>query len=336
MKRRLPVLILLLAAAGGAWAWFAATRPPDHLVLSGSLEARTIEVGSLVGGRVEAVYAREGDRVAPGQPLVRFESDLRDLEVAEQRARVEEARATLARVERGPRREELERARIEWQAAETDRRRFAELWAEGVVPRRDYDSALVREATARQTLREAERGGRAEDVAAARAALAREGGRLAFLERQRRETLVTAPAAGTVEVLDLRPGDLVPANQPVATLLERGQLWVRVYVPEPELGKVRVGQPVAVTVDTYPDRRFRGRVVEIRDQAEYTPRNVQTLEQRSDQVFGVKVEVEPAPELKAGMAALVHLEEAPGGEGETAARRNRAGGGARGGAGGGG
>jgi multidrug resistance efflux pump len=316
MKRRVIVVVLLLVAgAAGAWAWYAATRDDDRLVLSGSLEARTAEVGSLVGGRVERVYVREGERVAAGQPLVGFESDLRDLELAEQRARVAEARATLARVEHGPRREELERARIEWQAAETDRRRFAELWREGVVPRRDYDAAQVREATARQTLREAERGGRAEDVAAARAALERELGRLAFLERQRQETLVTAPSAGVVEVLDLRPGDLVAANRPVATLLEPGQLWVRVYVPEPDLGRVRVGQPVAVTVDTFPGRRFRGRVVEIRDQAEYTPRNVQTLEQRSDQVFGVKVEVEPAPELKAGMAALVDLEP-PSGEGE--------------------
>jgi len=159
--------------------------------------------------------------------------------------------------------------------------------------------------------------GREEDVAAARAALAREETRLALLERQRQETLVAAPAAGVVESFDLRPGDLVPANRPVASLLEAGQLWVRVYVPEPELGRVRVGQPVAVTVDSFPERRFRGRVVEIRDQAEYTPRNVQTLEQRAEQVFGVKVTVEPAPELKAGMAALVHLEDEDGdGRGE--------------------
>src|SRR5687767_7266240 len=124
MRRRVILAVVLLAAAGGgAWAWYAATRDDDRLVLSGSLEARTAEVGSLVGGRVEQVYVREGERVAAGQPLVRFESDLRDLEILEQRARIAEARAALARVEHGPRREEVERARIEWRAAETDRRR---------------------------------------------------------------------------------------------------------------------------------------------------------------------------------------------------------------------
>jgi len=314
MKRRAAVAVLLLAVvAAGAWLWRAARRDREGLVLSGSLEARTVEVGSLVGGRVLEVYVEEGDRVAAGQPIVRFDSDLRDLEVAEQRARIEEARAALARTERGPRSEAVRRAEIEYRAAETDRRRFEALWRQGVIPRRDYDTATVRAATARETLREAERGGREEDVAAARAALAREETRLALLERQRQETLVAAPAAGVVESLDLRPGDLVPANRPVAALLEAGQLWVRVYVPEPELGRVRVGQPAAVTVDSFPERRFRGRIVEIRDQAEYTPRNVQTLEQRAEQVFGVKVEVEPAPELKAGMAALVHLEDGDGG-----------------------
>ncbi len=107
--------------------------------------------------------------------------------------------------------------------------------------------------------------------------------------------------------MDLRPGDLVAANQPVATLLEPDQIWVRVFVPETQLGRVRIGQDAAITVDTFPHRAFHGRVVEMRSQGEYTPRNLQTLEQRSDEVFGVKVRIDPAPELKAGMAAMVRL-----------------------------
>ncbi|HEY7863350.1 MAG TPA: HlyD family efflux transporter periplasmic adaptor subunit, partial [Thermoanaerobaculia bacterium] len=128
-----------------------------------------------------------------------------------------------------------------------------------------------------------------------------------LLERQRGETVISAPADAVVEALDLRPGDLVAAGHPVARLLEPGQLWVRVYVPEPKLGLVRIGQEVAVEVDSFPERRFPGKIVEIRDRAEYTPRNIQTVDQRMDQVFGVKVEIAPAPELKAGMAALVTL-----------------------------
>ena len=83
---------------------------------------------------------------------------------------------------------------------------------------------------------------------------------------------------------------------------------MRVWVPEPALGRVRLGQKATITVDSFPRREFSGKVVEIREQGEYTPRNVQTLKQRMDQVFGVKVAIDPSPELKPGMAAMVRLE----------------------------
>lgn len=309
MKTKAFIAVLAFAAAGAALFWgYRRYNQPSELVLSGAIEARDIEVGSLLGGRVVAVHVDEGDHVVKGQALVTFETDLVDLQVDEQRARVEEARANLTRVRRGPREEERERARVEWEHAERERARLDVLRKEGIVARQQYDDAAARAATLQKTHEQLQRGSRPEDVAAARAAVEREEGHQRYLQRQRAESVVMAPAEGTVETLDLRPGDLVPAARPVATLLEPGQLWVRVYVPEPRLGLVRVGQKASLTVDTFSDKRFPGRVVEIRNEAEYTPRNVQTLEQRSDQVFGVKVEVEPSPELKPGMAALVTLE----------------------------
>ena len=313
MKSKLKIVIrvlLLLAVVGGAaWWFFLRPKPDAKLVLSGSIEANTVEVGSLVGGRVQTVHVKEGDTVQAGQPLVTFEPDLRDLEISQQRAVVTQARAELARVKRGPRDEELRQARINYESAEVDRKRFQALWEAGAVAKRDYDAAQVKAANNREILLAAQRGGRPEDVAAAEATLAQAQERLAFLERQRQELVVTAPAMGIVEVFNLRPSDLAAANAPVATLLEPDQIWVRVYVPEPQLGKVRIGQAAAVRVDTFPNRAFRGRVVEIRNQAEYTPRNIQTLDQRSDQVFGVKVAIDPVPELKPGMAAIVDLVE---------------------------
>lgn len=312
MKRatglRILLVVLLLVAAGGFWAFRSRNREKP-LLLSGSIEARDAEVGSLVGGRVVAVHVEEGARVAAGQPLVSLETDLIGLQIREQQARVEEARANLARTRRGPRQEELARARAEWENAEKDRQRMESLLKDGVIGNQQYDAAATKARTAGELYRERARGNRPEDIAAAEAAHQREQERLAYLGRQKEEAVVRASAAGTIESLDLRPGDLVAPNQPVARILEPGQLWVRVYVPEPTLGRVRVGQKAFVRVDAFPDREFPGRVVEISDQAEYTPRNVQTLEQRMDQVFGVKVAIDPAPELKPGMAAIVRLEE---------------------------
>ena len=305
--KRLAVLstVVLLALAAALWAY--RSRGDRGLVLSGAIEARDVEVGSLLGGRVAAVHVEEGSAVVAGQPIVTFETDLVDAQVREQEAVAAQAAATLARVLKGPRSEEVARAKAEWDNAERERRRLEALRKEGIVARQEYDDAATKAEVARKSYEELERGSRAEDVAAAQAALDREQQRLRYVKRQREEALVKAPATGIVQSLDLRPGDLVPANRPVATILEPAQLWVRVYVPEPRLGLVRVGQAAAVTVDTFPGREFRGRVVEIRDRAEYTPRNIQTVEQRSEQVFGVKVAIDPAPELKPGMAALVRL-----------------------------
>jgi multidrug resistance efflux pump len=298
------VVLLALAAAG----WWAYRRSGDQgLVLSGAIEARDVEVGSLLGGRVAAVHVEEGSAVAAGQPIVTFETDLVDAQVRQQEAVVAQAAAALARVVKGPRSEELARAKAEWDHAERERRRLEALKKEGIVARQDYDDAATRAEVARKSYEELEHGSRAEDVAAARSVVDREEQQLRYVRRQREEAVVVAPASGVVQSLDLRPGDLVPANRAVASILEPSQLWVRVYVPEPRLGLVRMGQHAAITVDSFPGRDFPGRVVEIRDRAEYTPRNIQTVDQRSEQVFGVKVTIDAAPELKPGMAALVRL-----------------------------
>lgn len=303
------VLLLLAASAGGLWFYRSRSRTRP-LVSSGSVEARDVEVGSLLGGRVLRVPVAEGARVRRGQPLVLFETDLIDLQMRQQEARVDQARANLAKAVRGSRSEDIARARAEAQNAETERRRQKSLLDQGVIGQQQYDSAATTARTSSETLTEKVRGNLPEEIAAARAAVEQEEGQLAFLKRQKEEAVVLSPADGVVESIDLRPGDLVAANQPVARILEPDQIWVRIWIPEPQLGRVRVGQRAAVRVDTFRDREFPGRVVEIRTQAEYTPRNVQTLDQRMDTVFGVKVAIDAAPELKPGMAATVRLEEA--------------------------
>lgn len=154
------------------------------------------------------------------------------------------------------------------------------------------------------TLEKFEKGNRREDVDAAKAALALEEAR--FRERQ-----VVAPSAATVEVLDVRPGDLIAPNTPIATLLERDQIYVRIYIPETQIGHVQLGERAEIRVDSFPNQVFNGVVEQINQQAEFLPRNVQTKEERVHQVFGVKVRIEDTSRrVRAGMAADVKFNSA--------------------------
>jgi multidrug resistance efflux pump len=164
-------------------------------------------------------------------------------------------------------------------------------------------AAAARYQQAQATLEKYQRGNRPEDVAAADAAYAYDQAR--YRERQ-----VLAPADATVEVLDIRPGDLIAPNTPVATLLETGQIYVRIYVPETSLGLVSVGQGAIVRVDSFPKQTFDGVVEQINQQAEFLPRNVQTRDERVHQVFGIKIRInDPQNRVRAGMAADVTLQE---------------------------
>jgi HlyD family secretion protein len=301
------IIPLIIVATVFAWLVFRGGHTTDT-GYTGTIEGRDIGVGSLTGGRVSITRIEEGDPVRTGDTLLVFETRLIDAQLREQRARVAQAQAALDRVRTGPRREEIERARIEWDRAERERKRREALLAQSLTSDEAYDAADAAAKAAFQTYEELRRGSRSEDERQAAASLDEAEGRLAYLQRQRDESVVRSPAAGHVQTFDLRPGDLVPANQPVATILPDGDLWVRVYVPENDIGAVHVGQSARFTVDTYPDRPFEARVIAVRDRAEYTPRNVQTADQRKDRVFAVKLSVAPAPELKPGMTATVRFE----------------------------
>jgi HlyD family secretion protein len=165
-------------------------------------------------------------------------------------------------------------------------------------------SAEARYQETQATLQKFERGNRREDVDLASASYSYDEAR--FRERQ-----VVAPTAATVEVLDVRPGDLIAPNTPVATLLERDQIYVRIYIPETEIGRVQLGQKAEVRVDSFPKTVFEGTVEQINQQAEFLPRNVQTREERVHQVFGVKVRIgDTSNRVLAGMAADVKLKSA--------------------------
>ena len=162
-------------------------------------------------------------------------------------------------------------------------------------------------------------GTREEDKAAADARVDELAAKLTELDSNIAEAIVKAPEHAVVELVSVRRGDTTAPNQPVVRILRAKDLWVKAFVPETELGRVRLNEKVVVTMDTYPDRKFNGRVTYVSPTAEFTPRNVQSIDERRHQVFAIKVRVDdPQGIFKSGMAADVHLPKEPGERGASA------------------
>jgi HlyD family secretion protein len=153
------------------------------------------------------------------------------------------------------------------------------------------------------------KGSRPEEIALARARVSEVEAKLKEVETNIKEGVVSVPrdlGRAVVEVLSVRPGDLVPANQPILRVLRIEDLWVKVFVPETQLGLIPLGKQVEVRIDAYPDRRFQGRVIQKASISEFTPRNVQSAEERRYQMFALKIRVDdPQGAFNGGMAAEV-------------------------------
>jgi HlyD family secretion protein len=301
--------LLLIGAAVVTLLWARQTRQPQEIVLSGTLEARTVNVGSLVGGRVVRVQTDEGQPVQAGQTIVELETETLDRQIAEQVAAIASARAALVKGIHGPLPQEIAKAEAVANNDEKGRVRQQSLYHAGIASREAYDVAATTAKASAEDLRVLQLGTRSEDLAQLKAQLEQQERHLASLQKQRDECRVISTVTGVVQSFGLRPGDLVAPNQTVAEILESSQLWVRVYVPETELHLVHIGQQVQVRVDSDPKKPqvFIGHVASQDPQGEYTPRNIQTRSQRADEVFGIKVLVNPDPRLKAGMSAEVDL-----------------------------
>lgn len=269
-------------------------------------------VASRYGGRVEKVFAQEGDGLTGGQLI----AEISAAELGPRRAQVA---ALLAEAEAGPRKEEIAAAKADWEAlsaqqilANSERQRAAELFAEKTISATEYDRAVTAAQAAQQNVAAAKArydlllaGTRPERLAQIRAQLAELDAHLAELK-------IVAPTNCVLEVLSVKVGDVLAPNQPIATLLFTNHIWVRVFVPEPWLGHLKLGDAVRVRVDAFPGKDFAGTVEQMAREAEFTPRNVQTVGERVKQVFGVKVKLDNGGgQFRAGMAADVSFPNAP-------------------------
>jgi HlyD family secretion protein len=370
-RSKVVVVLLLIAAVYGGYRLYLFRKPYEW---SGTVEARTISVGSRAGGRVKEVLVKEGERVAKGQPLITLEPGDWPAQLMQAEAQLVRSQANLDKLKKGARPEELDQARARAMTAKAafaqtragsrpeqvaaaearlavqelavekarhDAERMAKLDRAGAAVAAEVDNASIsvrtaiaqRDATKQQLdelkngsrreevqqaeAREAEQvaseklvsaGARTEDIRAAAAEVDGAQGRVDQIKSMIDELTIRAPLATRVEALDLRPGDILGQNAVGAVLLEENQLYVRIYVPETMLGLVKIGQEVPIHVDSFPNQAFIGVVEHMNRIGEYSPRNLQTADERADQVFATRVGLKTGFEqLRAGMAAFIRV-----------------------------
>ena len=265
---------------------------------------------------------------AIGSPPVNCSRRLDTLETGarlqQAHAQVQAAKAALLEMERGSRIEEIEEARAALESAEhtltdaeTELQRTKRLAEGKVVAQQQLDRAQMtynvskaRRDQASAQLRLLEAGPRVERIAAQRAQVAMADAQVKSLEATLANQIITAPFDAIVTTRHHEPGEAVSANAPVLSLMNPGDRWVRIYIPEPRIGAVRLRTPATIRTDTYPDKRYQGEIYWVADEAEFTPRNVQTTEERVKLVYAAKVRViaDSALELKPGMPADVYLQ----------------------------
>lgn len=324
-RRRWPILIALLAVAVGAGgaAYRYWPRPqPAFLTLYGNVDIRQVDLAFNASGRLQELRKEEGDAVKEGETVAVMEADTYRDAVALARARLAAQRAVVDRLESGSRPEEIARDRAQVEAnkaavadAELLLKRRTELLAGGNVSRQlydeaknAYDSARARLDLSQQVSRLTEIGPRREDIEQARALLRSEESVVSLAERRLADTVLKAPSEGIVLSRIVEPGAMVSPANPIFTLSLTDKVWVRTYISEPDLGRIRPGMTVTIFTDTDTTRPYEGWIGFISPTAEFTPKTVETTELRTQLVYRLRVFVRtPDDRLRQGMPVTVRV-----------------------------
>ena len=327
MKRKALIVLVLVVAAVALLAWWLTRREnvARELVLHGNVDLRQVELSFNNSERIAAVLAQEGDRVRQGQLLARLDTSRLAPQVAQAEAQAAAQRQVVQRLHAGSRPEEIAQARANVDSAKADvanaRQQYERLKsafdvsAGRAVRQQDVDNAQTsvqvaeaKLAVNQKTLELAVAGPRKEEIGENEARLRANEAQLVFLRQQLMDAQLLAPVDAVVRTRVMEPGEMASPQKPVFSLAITDPKWVRAYVAEPDLGKVRSGMAAAVVVDSFPDRRFEGWVGFISPVAEFTPKTVQTQELRTSLVYEVRVFVkDPSDQLRLGMPASVYL-----------------------------
>ncbi|HPQ45008.1 MAG TPA: efflux RND transporter periplasmic adaptor subunit [Syntrophales bacterium] len=341
MKKRVRIIllvILVIAAAAGIYTYtFRTENNSNRLTISGNIEITEVPLSFKIAGRLAERLVDEGDSVKKGQIIARLERVDQERMVAREEAGLAQVEAMLAELEAGSRPQEIANVQAELKRAEAaariadtelrqakaDYERFSELLKVGGTSQRDFELHETRYKAAQSANVEAEalvvsfrerldlvkEGPRKETIKAAQARVnvARQG--LALAHQQLADTELSSPIDGMVLNKSAEVGAYLVPGMPVVTVGDMDRPWLRAYVNETDVGRLQLGQTVEVVTDSLPEKQFPGRISFISSEAEFTPKTVQTFEERVKLMYRIKIDLEnPEHHLKPGMPADAILE----------------------------
>jgi HlyD family secretion protein len=327
MKRKiflLPIAAVVLAASGAAAWYFGSHRSagPDALTLYGNVDIRQVQLAFNASERIVRMLVTEGEPVKQGQLLATLDNVRLARNVELQQAQLASQQQVVARLVAGSRPQEIGKARADVEAAHIDAvnaertyQRTKALVEQHFVSRQQADdaraaadAAQARYQALQQTFRLVKLGPRREDIAAARAMLKANQAALELARKELAEASLYAPDNGIIQQRILEPGDMASPQRPVYTLALTDPVWVRAYLQETDLGKIKPGMHAEISTDSAPGKSHRGWVGYISPSAEFTPKSVETTEVRSSLVYQVRIFVcESRGELRLGMPATVTI-----------------------------
>jgi HlyD family secretion protein len=285
---------------------------------SGILESVEVNISSKVAGQILRLSVQEGSTVEQGDTLAVIDSETQQLQLQQAQAGVDLAESQYQLLKNGARSEDLQSAEEAvrqtesgYKTAKADYERVKELYSTHSVSAKQYEDAESRVTitqaqynSAKQNLQKLQRFARVEDLNAAKARVDQARAQANLIRKQIADSHIIAPVCGTITYKPVEEGELIGMGAIIVRISRLERMELMIYVNETEMGKVKLGSTADVTIDTFPDKKYPATVVYVSPVAEFTPRNVQTKDERTKLVFGVKLEVEnPAGELKSGMPA---------------------------------
>jgi len=322
MRSKIAALALIILAGLAC----SSRSEKNVITASGTIEAIEVNVASKVAGQLLTLAVDEGAKVKPGDVLATVDHATADIQLRQAEAGVRLAEAQLALIVKGARSEDIRQAEAALKQADTalktaadDARRMRELFETGSVTSKQRDDAEARltvaaaqQSASAEALGKMRRLARPEEIQAAEARLAQARAAADLLAKTIADSTITAPAGGIITHKAVEAGELVTPGATIVTLTDLDSVYVMIYITEKELGRVRLGDTAEIRIDAFPDRPFEGKITYISPEAEFTPKNVQTKEDRVKLVFGVKVEIENKDGLlKPGLPADAVLRVAP-------------------------